>query len=534
MLPVSYLSKSRGDDDYLVSKRMKKFYKSPELGENTKIHSNIKNKSSDIYDVTYEDDSSYNLKNLFDSNGEIEDSDINDHYKLKKKYIPLVTSSQNVKYPFSEAVCNHRQHDIDFLDEIRFEKKSDHKNRDIIIELCVYHINMNAHKPFLEFMLYKSNANNIMYFPSFVYEDTVDSILKTSENILDNILSHKGSFEFKGRITPSEVENNIQDADIDNRIILLFEIKQTNLDVVYMTDREHFWWATVSEIFNYKKVMFYEISNTLTDVFLSCVDIIKIYYKRSLIETPGIFYNGNNKNVTKYNAVLSLNKASAESRYGPYYYFTDLHTAMKYACYDADGKKRNSVDGAGFVRFVVFHGKMKMFMKKDKIDDSKMATYIFERYPVEKKTGQFRDNDCKWTDNYNSVYNGYHDIHYYTRKNSKSQHDNHTDSHTDTDSEKDSDTDYDTDYDNDVDTHNDNQDKQEKNIKNDLGIYLQKTLESETYIKTKKKRVTIFLAMRLCIDEYSFQTPISYHYIDLTKNDIPDVYDFNFKQYKLL
>ncbi len=97
MLPVSYLSKSRGDDDYLVSKRMKKFYKSPELGENTKIHSNIKNKSSDIYDVTYEDDSSYNLKNLFDSNGEIEDSDINDHYKLKKKYIPLVTSSQNVK-----------------------------------------------------------------------------------------------------------------------------------------------------------------------------------------------------------------------------------------------------------------------------------------------------------------------------------------------------------------------------------------------------------------------------------------------------
>jgi hypothetical protein len=529
MLPVSYLSRSRGDDDYLISKRMKKFYKSPELGENKKIPSNIKNKGSDIYDTTYDRDS-YNVENLFDSNGEIENPDINVQYELKKKYNPLVTSSRNVKYPFSEAVFKHRQHDIDLLDEIGFEKKSDDRNKDIIIELCIYHININAHKPFLEFMLYKSNDNNIMYFPSFVYDDTVDSILEKSENIIDNILLEKGSFEFKGRITPSEIENNIQDADIDSRIILLFEIKQTNLDVVHMTNHQHFWWATVSEIFNYKKVMFYEISNTLTDVFLSCVDMIKIYYKRSLIETPGIFYNGNNKNVTKYNAILSLNKAPTESRYGPYYYFTDLHTAMKYACYGADGKKRSSVDGAGFVRFVVFHGKMKMFMKKDKIDDSKMATYIFERYPVEKKTGQFRDNDCKWTDNYNSVYNGYHDIQYYTRKNSKSQRDNHIDSHTDTD------TDTSDDNNNSNDSEENYEEKYEDNYddKNDLGVYLKKTLESETYIKTKKKRVTIFLAMRLCIDEYSFQTPISYHYIDIKADDIPEVYDFNFKQYKLL
>lgn len=514
MLPVSYLSKTRGHDDSLVSKRMKKFYKSPELGENEKLHSNTKNKNSDIYDTTY-DEYSYNIENLFDSNGEIENPDIDFQYELKKKYNPLVTSSQNIKYPFSEAVFKHRQHDIDFLDEIRFEKKSDHKNRDIIIELCVYHINMNAHKPFLEFMLYKSNDNNIMYFPSFVYDDTVDSILEKSENIIDNILAEKGSFEFKGRITPSEIENNIQDANIDNRIILLYEIKQTNIDVVHITDHQHFWWATVSEIFNYKKVMFYEISNTLTDVFLSCVDIIKIYYKRSLIETPGIFYNGNNKNVTKYNAVLSLNKAPTESRYGPYYYFTDLHTAMKYACYDSDGRKRNTADGAGFVRFVVFHGKMKMIMKKDKIDDSKMAAYIFERYPVEKKTGQFRDNDCKWTNNYNSVYNGYHDIQYYTRKNSDT-------SYTNTDTSDDSD------------DSDDSEDNENKSHNNDLDVYLKKTLESETYIKTKKKRVTIFLAMRLCIDEYSFQTPISYHYVDITENKIPEVYDFNFKRYKLL
>lgn len=508
MLPVSYLSRSFGDDDHAVSRRMKKFYKSPELGENAKIHPNNKNINSEIYDTTY-NKPNYNIDKIFDSNGNIENPDVNVENEFKKKYHPLTTSSRNVKYPFSEAVYKHQQQDVDFLNELRFEKMSEYHDKDIIIELCVYHININAHKPFLEFMLYKSNDDNTMYFPNFVYDNTVDSILEKSEDILGNILSVEGSLEFKGRIKESEVENNIHGVDINNRIILLFEIKKIDHDVIHITDHQHFWWATVSEIFNYRKVMFYEISNTLIDVFLSCVGMIKIYYKKSLIETPGIFYNGNNKNVTKYNAVLSLNKAPTESRYGPYYYYTDLHTAMKYACYDSHGKKRNNTEGAGVVRFVIFHGKMKMFMKNDKIDHSKMATYIFERYPVEKKTGQFRDNDCKWTDNYNSAYNGYHNIQYYTRENEQG---NYTDT---SDDEEDS-------------AYN----VEGNNSK--LGLDVKETLELETYIKKKKKRVTIFLAMRMCIDEYSFQTPISYHYIDIKDNDIPDVYDFNFKQYKLL
>ena len=243
--------------------------------------------------------------------------------------------------------------------------------------------------------------------------------------------------------------------------------------------------------------------------------MIKIYYKQSLIETPGVFYNGNNKNMTKYNAILSLNKSPTESRYGPYYYFTDLHTSMKYACYDADDKKREDKDGAGIVRFIVFHGKMKMFMKTDKIDDSKMATYIFERYPVEKKTCQFRDNDCIWTEGYNSAYNGYHNIQYYTREtaNHSREHDSNNEIYTDSSDDTTSDND-------------------------ELVLDLKHTLESETYVKTKKKRVTIILAMRLCIDEYSFQTPISYHYININGDrdggNISEVYDYNFKDYKLI
>ena len=34
-------------------------------------------------------------------------------------------------------------------------------------ELLVYYINKNAYKPFLEFMLYKSNEDDTFYFPNF-------------------------------------------------------------------------------------------------------------------------------------------------------------------------------------------------------------------------------------------------------------------------------------------------------------------------------------------------------------------------------
>jgi len=524
MLPASYSSRADAfsrEGDLSVSHRMKKFYKPYHSGENAKVYdrkyklkNSITTRNIGDIDDSGDIDDNYNIEKLFDSNGEIENPDVDTERANKKEYKPLTTSMRNIKYPFSDAVSKHSHQDIDFLDEIRFEKTSEYREKDLVIEICVYRINTNAHKPFLEFMLYKSSDDGVMVFPNFIYDDTTDGILEKSEAILGNILNDRGLCDFKGRISRSEIKNDIAYADIDNRIILLFELKITDTDVVHITQHEFFWWATVSEIFNYKKLLVYEISNTVTDVFMSCVDMIKIYYKQSLIETPGVFYNGNNKNISKYNAILSLNKSPTESRYGPYYYFTDLHTSMKYACYDADNKKREDKDGAGIVRFIVFHGKMKMFMKTDKIDDSKMATYIFERYPVEKKTGQFRDNDCIWTEGYNSTYNGYHNIQYYTREttNHSREHDGNNEIYTD--------------------SSDDTSDNDE------VVLDLKHTLESETYVKTKKKRVTIILAMRLCIDEYSFQTPLSYHYINIDGHgdgvNIPKVYDYNFKDYKLI
>jgi hypothetical protein len=268
------------------------------------------------------------------------------------------------------------------------------------------------------------------------------------------------------------------------------------------------WWGTVSEVFNFRKILFYTISDTVTDVFIAYPAAIKIYHRESLLETPMVVYNGNDSNTAKYNVIFSIKKANNESRYGPFYYFTDLFNAMRYACYDDDtGEKRKK---GGLVKFVIFPGKMKVFMKKDKPDKSEMAKYICSLNPVEKKTAQFRDNDSRWTEQYNSSYNGAYEIpikksDIVVRK-----------------KEDGSDSGDDFAYMNDSEDGEDGEDGEETEY----------DYFDESFYKRGKNKNVYYLAMRICIKEYNFQTPLSYYYID-TK-DIPDKYEYDFKKYKII
>ena len=156
--------------------------------------------------------------------------------------------------------------------------------------------------------------------------------------------------------------NSINSAQLNNRIILLYELTEKPDTVTRQKSRDDLWWGTVSEIFNYRKILFYNISETVTDMFLAYPQAIKLYHKETLIETPMVIYNGSDSNTAKYNAVFSIKKSNNESRYGPFYYFTDLYNAMRYACYDIETGEKNLK--GGLVRFVIYPGKMKMFLKK--------------------------------------------------------------------------------------------------------------------------------------------------------------------------
>jgi hypothetical protein len=411
----------------------------------------------------------------------------------------------NITYPFSNKSSSHLTYDIDNIyDNLHTNDEIDGDG--FMVEYLVYYINTSAYKPFLEFMLYKSDNNNMIYLPNFSQNTSNYDILENSTMLLDNLFGND-MCEFKGRLIESPVMNTVKNSHINKRIILLYKLKEKNNTVLRCTGSSALWWATVSEIFNYRKILFYDIHETVTDIFLAYPQALKLYHKESLVETPMVVFNGNNSNTAKYNAVFSIKKSNSDSRYGPYYYFTDLYSSMRYACYDIEtGEKNNK---GGLVRFVIFTGKMKMFLKKNKPDRSDMAKYICLQHPIEKNTIQFRDNDCKWTEQYNSAYNGNYEIDI-KKSNDVSLDNKYEIVDTESKNNYDSESDYDSDSES-------------------ISEYVSDIKLSEGENKNRNIR---YLAMRICISEYNFQTPLSYYYIN-TK-DIPNKYEYEFKKYKII
>lgn len=408
----------------------------------------------------------------------------------------------NIVYPFSHKKSSHFSQDYkdDDDDDDRDDDHDDERYReadtnDILIEFLMYRISKNAYKPFLEFMLYK--ADNVLYLPNVMCKrgsnGDGDNIYDKVVTTLDTIFID-GKYKIKGRLIPSNYMNSIDETYLNERYILFVECilhdteteteteTEGTTSIQYIPDETKLWWATISEIFNYKKVLFFHVHDSVVNLFYSYPDMMNMYMGGNLLEAPIVVYNGNNDRYTKYNAIFSLKKSSQFSRYGPFYYFTDLHSSFKYACYDIEDDMQKFEKG-GLLRTIIFPRKIKMFLERDKMDDSAMAQYLFEKYPEKIKTGQFRDNDNKWTIKYNTAYNGEYMIT----------------------------------YDRDKFVRELREDENDENDENDE--------------KTDNIEKLVFPVM-FCISKYNHQRVISYHYVD-TKN-IPDKYSYDFKDYRLL
>ena len=419
-----------------------------------------------------------------------------EHEKREKREKHL-----KILYPFSHKYSSHFLQDYkdeyDNYSDNEYEETNHEDTNNILVELLIYRINKNAYKPYLEFMLYKTD--DIFYLPNVMCKHGIDgdNIYDKVVKTLDTIFIDR-EYKIKGRLIPSNHMNSIDETYLSERYILFIEYilhytdtdKETedNNSIQYIPEDTKLWWATISEIFNYKKVLFYPIHDSVVNLFYSYPDMMNIYMGGKLLEIPIVVYNGNNDKYTKYNAIFSLKKSSQFSRYGPFYYFTDLHSSFKYACYDIEGNMQKFEKG-GLLRTIIFPRKIKMFLERDKIDDSAMAQYLFEKYPEKINTGQFRDNDNKWVSKYNTAYNGEYMISYDRDKFVRGLRDDEND---------------------------ENDENDEKHDKKDTNDNIEK----------------LPFPVMFCISNYNQQHIISYHYVD-TKN-IPDKYSYEFKDYRLL
>ena len=328
------------------------------------------------------------------------------------------------------------------------------------VHVCVYKINTQEMHPFIMFLLYKDEHNNLN-FPRMDSPNANMGLTAFETGGDDPRNKNMGLTAFEtGGDDPrfkklfEELEISIEykgfiEDDNNLMIILKHDAKteDNNITAVatpsikQMTYNSKWWWALASEIINYKTILNFKIDNFATKYLIEHSKLMFLYdSKGSIYETPEIGYYGNYYKKIAAVASLGLSRQSPYSSFGPFYYFSDYTHAMRNAFWtlgfkpkeigasagtsasetgaSETGKKYITVDDkgryekGGIVKFALFAGKTKMLMGRefDAIDESSISTDLAEKNDFVKEMLKLRDSSAKWTKEYNSIRIGSHDI----------------------------------------------------------------------------------------------------------------------------
>jgi hypothetical protein len=200
---------------------------------------------------------------------------------------------------------------------------------------------------------------------------------------------------------------------------------------VSLKEKQNWFWVCSTEIINNNSYMNIPIEQHVIDMFSNHPQIMVLQGDTETIEMPVVLYTGANFCYTETMSKFGLRREPITSRYGPFYYFTDLLYSFRWGCYDykntinlndltskrKDGEKHTS---GGIMRYAVFAGKMKTVFIDDPYDNDFLKKYkenktLFENISIPKDTNyieyldkspSFHSYDYSWTKDYDTIYNG--------------------------------------------------------------------------------------------------------------------------------
>lgn len=233
---------------------------------------------------------------------------------------------------------------IDYKGKEILNKSEPTYAKDTNISICVYLINMKE-KPFLEFLMYKNN--NILEFPTFKFMG--NNVINETRNILNIMLSNLNvNINYVGFI----------------KDVLFFEIK-TNVEYgVYQKKDNKLWFILVYELVNLQESLKMPISLDVINLFLENTKLLYLTKNKNIIETPIVGFYGNYYNKITSIFLFGLHKGSLEDSLGPYYYYGDYDTAIKYSIRNFSNKLEEKKNKRGLVKYAIFLGKTNMVREK--------------------------------------------------------------------------------------------------------------------------------------------------------------------------
>lgn len=322
-------------------------------------------------------------------------------------------------YPFSSGL----EKDVD---ESEIDAES-------VIYICIFQINTSCELPFIEYMMkMMKNRDNTasekqqFEFPSIKYAPSKRTVMDQAKQHMNTLLDNDEVVKYRGYLKKG------------NEYYLFFHKYFRKLKFPRKISIDSaLWWIVISEIVNFKKVMYVDVDKRATDLFIKNPAIMRLYdCKSRLIETPVICYYGDQYQKITYLAFFGLLKAPLKSSFGPFYVGTNFLSSMKYACYTHDNKSFELYDGTaltrgnngkyvegGVLRSVLFVGKMNVFLKSGTPDDSQISQEVAKNDEAVRKLLALRDSNGNWTDNYDTAYSGL----YFVSIDDVDNNDNHND-----------------------------------------------------------------------------------------------------------
>jgi|DEB0MinimDraft_6_1074348.scaffolds.fasta_scaffold27120_3 hypothetical protein len=278
------------------------------------------------------------------------------------------------------------------------------------IKLCLYKIVKNnkfssdifvnfnkGSSPFIEFCLYKDTNNNTVRFPTLPYsKDIIKKSLQSFQNVWKEFyyeIVYEGYYQY------------------NNEIYLWFKVNNNEEELTFNSIKGNWFWCLVSEIINYKSTLEHlKIDESITKMFLKNTDM---FYLRdelnNIYEIPEVKYYGGNWNDIQSVAILGAHRQSPLASLGPYYYFGNYKSGIRYAIFSST-RKPVEIDGdiltidengrwkeGGLVRFAVFTGKHNMKIRTKTFSDLLENNY---NLPL---TNKLVDGGFEWINDFDSI-----------------------------------------------------------------------------------------------------------------------------------
>lgn len=297
----------------------------------------------------------------------------------------------NLKSFDKQSISNIKSKDDPFYyylidDELDLREKSVENKSSFIIFFC---INIKGLKPFIEIKLFK-------------YIDGLD-LFKININ---NSIPSFDNYEYNGILK------------FNNEQYLFYKFNNSTKNIESINSSQNEYWATIDDIINLQTFYNFKILN---NIYYFLIHNLKALYllddSSNIIETPASVYYGDYYKKIGIIGGLGMPRSSPYASLGPYFYFGNYDRSLRFASITGNGKPLEIMGEkitikdtpvytkGGIVKFAIFLGKSKVMfnLPDDPKDDSDLSLELADKRLFIKDTLRLRDNQGKWTEEYNSV-----------------------------------------------------------------------------------------------------------------------------------